>query len=467
MNISQTKGEFTEQVCHQNFKPFFSIMPQKIRIASDFRLLLSAVVIAVSMLFAQAASGRIFLVSNTADGTGVNTLRGAILAANANGGSNFILLMSGTYHLTLGGPRENAGYTGDLDVTRGDLTIIGSSASRVTISAVGLGDRVLQVLPNARLKLENIIVTGGTAPPARSLWLSGENGGGILNAGTLILKGCLITRNQSGQGVQGTGGYGGSSGGDGGGIYNSGTLVMDNSEISDNSCGIGTSGSLGASGGGIANSGSMMLSSCTINHNVAGKGGQANGQFIFGAKGGDGGGVYNLGTSRLTLCEIDGNMTGSGTDGAQWGVGNVYPGFPGGGGGPGGNGAGLYNSGNLMLVGCSIRGNACQNGGTGGPGFGFTGAGGYGGSGGSGGGVFNSSTLIVNNCNITDNTCGSGGAGGSGAYGGQGGAGGRGGAIFTSSGSTIIQPKNQFPLNSDGVAGPDGSGFNSAVQRNR
>src|SRR5262249_14510991 len=52
-------------------------------------------------------------------GPGSGSLRAAILASNADPGkgTDTILLDSGTYTLTLPGSHENAGATGDLDIT--------------------------------------------------------------------------------------------------------------------------------------------------------------------------------------------------------------------------------------------------------------------------------------------------------------------------------------------------------------
>lgn len=295
---------------------------------------------AVILFSGSVANCRTFLVSTASDGVGINTLRGAILAANAAGGNNTIILTRSVYQLTLPGSREDAGRTGDLDITRGNLTIVGPSASRATITAVGLDDRVFHVLPNAHLKLENLIITGGSGTSAPLFFLPGENGGGINNAGVLTLNNCLLTRNVSGHGVYGTGGYGGSSGGDGGGIYNRGKLVMNNCQISENGCGVGTAGP-GGSGGGIANTGSMTLNQCSICFNSAGRGGRANGQSIYGDDGGDGGGIYNSGTALINFCDISHNTTGEGTAGAQLGVANGSSSFWGGTGGSGGVVAGF------------------------------------------------------------------------------------------------------------------------------
>src|SRR6516165_8377355 len=54
---------------------------------------------------------------NGKDATGHISLRSAIMAANARGGSNKVLLPSGTILLQIAGPGEDAGATGDLDIS--------------------------------------------------------------------------------------------------------------------------------------------------------------------------------------------------------------------------------------------------------------------------------------------------------------------------------------------------------------
>ena len=59
------------------------------------------------------------------DATGHISLRSAIMAADAKGGSNKIIVPAGTFTLTIAGAGEDAGATGDLDIT-GNLTHQGS-----------------------------------------------------------------------------------------------------------------------------------------------------------------------------------------------------------------------------------------------------------------------------------------------------------------------------------------------------
>src|SRR5262245_5509563 len=59
---------------------------------------------------------------NGKDATGHISLRSAIQAADARGGSNTIILPKGTLTLTIPGANEDQSATGDLDIT-GNLTI--------------------------------------------------------------------------------------------------------------------------------------------------------------------------------------------------------------------------------------------------------------------------------------------------------------------------------------------------------
>ena len=72
------------------------------------------------------------------------TLRAAVLAANAGGMESVIFLQAGTYGLSLPGAGEEAGLSGDLDVTaRQRLTIRGEGSSGTVIDA-GRIDRVVE-----------------------------------------------------------------------------------------------------------------------------------------------------------------------------------------------------------------------------------------------------------------------------------------------------------------------------------
>src|SRR3954452_23619892 len=66
------------------------------------------------------------------DANGNISLRSAIQAANARGGSHKIILPNGTFTLSIAGVQEDASATGDLDINR-NLTIQGSGAGRTVV----------------------------------------------------------------------------------------------------------------------------------------------------------------------------------------------------------------------------------------------------------------------------------------------------------------------------------------------
>jgi hypothetical protein len=409
------------------------------------------VVFVILFLFGLQAQARIYVVTDTRDTIKVTSLRGAILDANHHGGNNTIILGQQrrrlTYRLTLSGADEDAARTGDLDITRGNLTITGAS-SNVVIDATGLGDRVFQVFPRASLTLENLTITGGTAPGNGDSFLeSGESGGAIYNAGSLKLENCIIIGNASGGGNESMMWNGfGTSGGDGGGIYSSGTLTMNNCIVAGNSSGAGADGAGGGNGGGIKNDGTGILTDCVISENQSGP------------NGGNGGGLSNSGKIILNNCIISSNATGQGSSEGQ--VYLLVP--PSGWSGPGGNGAGIYNEGQMQLAFCTVDGNSCGDGGEGGASA-FT-PGIKAGTGGSGAGIFNTGKLSLNTSTISGNLCGNGGAGGSGAfYGiyigaifpGSGGAGGAGGGIYNA--GSLDLTSCTIALNQTGVGGDGGN----------
>ena len=271
------------------------------------------------------------IITNTQDGTNRTSLRGAIIEANRRGGNNTIILTATNYDLSIGGSDEDAAQTGDLDIVGQNLTIVGQSNGTTSISANYI-DRVFHVLPHAQLRLVNVILTGGFAPPYRfpSPGFKGESGGSILNEGTLIMKHCILTGNSSGD----AGDFdGGADGGDGGAIYNTGTLMMSGCAVNGNQCG---PGSKGGNGGGIFNAGFALLRNCVIGTNQAGPGYRLSNFTGAGGNGGDGGGVYNSGTMLVLSCTVGGNSSGAGERGSSIGIGGWITGP--GGGGPGGSG---------------------------------------------------------------------------------------------------------------------------------
>lgn len=375
------------------------------------------------------ATASSFLVTSTNDSIHAGSLRAAIIAANRAGGNSLIRLagsprVASIYQLTIPGADEDGARTGDLDITRGNITIIGIGPN-VTIDATALGDRVFQVFPRAHLTLENLQIRGGSAPAGSQL--TGEAGGAIYNAGTLTLQHCIISENASGPGQPLEGNGGGTSGGDGGGVYNSGMLSAINCQFAGNVSGTGFDGAEGGNGGAIRNDGRCLLTDCVIIGNRAGDGGSPEGNaFGLGGSGGNGGAIYNTGTMILQNCNVGGNSAGGGASGAEP-SGDVTFESPGGPGGNGGSGGGIYNTGKLELEFSAVYYNDCGSGGNGGS----FGSGGAAGSGGSGGGFLNTGTLSLNTSTISANAAGNGGYGGNATFldAGAGGDGGNGGGI--------------------------------------
>ena len=426
-------------------------------------------VVGLVLISGYCATARVYVVTNTNDTISVNSLRGAVIAANRSRENNTIILgqvfkerrnppHQWIYRLTISGADEDAARTGDLGITRGNLTIVGAS-SNVTIDATGLGDRVFQVFSNAHLTLENLTITGGKAPQAQfgSFYmrtLAAEMGGAIYNAGVLVLSDCIITNNSSGDGNGNPGNGWGKDGGDGGGIYNFGTLQANHCTIIRNMAGAGVQGSQGGSGGGIRNAGICVLTSCVVRGNRSGAGGGPDAGAGGGGYGGNGGGIFNSGTVILNECIVNANVAGQGSGGGDpSGFVTVFS--AGGWGGAGGSGGGVYNNGQIQLNFSTVCGNTS---GIGGDGDSF-GSGGNGGAGGDGAGIFNEGKLSSDTSTISGNLCGDGGTGGSGVVGdgADGGAGGSGGGIFNVSSLNLVSCT--IALNQAGAGGNGGNGF--------
>src|SRR4051794_20113892 len=129
-------------------------------------------------------------VCETAAGNGICTLRAAVQTHNSVGGTNRALLSTSTYTLTLPGPSGNTGATGDLPVTVGNLTILGTGQSSTIVDASQLSNRAFDVFSTAIATVQDLTIRGGTAP-------SGESGGGIRNAGQLTLARVTVTNNSA------------------------------------------------------------------------------------------------------------------------------------------------------------------------------------------------------------------------------------------------------------------------------
>lgn len=118
---------------------------------------------------------------SSADEDGNSTLRAAVMEANALPGADTIVLLPGTYRLTIAGRDENNATTGDLDITE-SLTIIGAGEGNTIIDASGL-DRAFHVIAGASLDLKGVTIINGDA----------DLGGVILNQGALTTENVTIS----------------------------------------------------------------------------------------------------------------------------------------------------------------------------------------------------------------------------------------------------------------------------------
>ena len=194
--------------------------------------LIGSVVLSCVWLLALRAGATFYTVTSTTDntdsathgGTGaagtpfqMSSLRGAIIAANANVGADTITLPAGTYTLTLanaGGLNEDACVTGDLDVTD-SLTITGAGAASTfvqagTTAANGI-DKVFAINPlcdhAVAFTLSGVTIRFGRNTQANGAADFSFTGGGIdfcgNGASSCTLKDCLVTNNYN------VNGYGG------------------------------------------------------------------------------------------------------------------------------------------------------------------------------------------------------------------------------------------------------------------
>jgi predicted outer membrane repeat protein len=169
------------------------------------------------------------------------SLRGAILAANANPGADTITLPAGTYLLTQVGTGDDGG---DLDVN-GDLTINGDASdptSTPIIDGAATGENVLSVNVGITVALNDLTITGGQA----------GTGAGILNYADLTLNNVIVDDNHA----SGFSDFGG-------GIATQiGSLTLLSSTVSNNTSDTG-------GGGLVVFSGSVTISSSTFTDNAA------------------------------------------------------------------------------------------------------------------------------------------------------------------------------------------------------
>jgi CSLREA domain-containing protein len=180
------------------------------------------------------------------------SLRGAIIAANADGFSDTIILGAETYTLTEVGV-DDAAWDGDLDINS-DLVLIGAGSGQTTIDGNGgvTGDRVIHIFGDTIVEISGVTITGGT----------GINGGGILGIGDLTLTDVIVSGN--------------TATGSGGGIRTSTSLILESSEVSGNTSNIDSTPP-GGGGGIYAYNSNVTItnSSITGNHTLGSSSGGA------------------------------------------------------------------------------------------------------------------------------------------------------------------------------------------------
>ncbi|HET9125488.1 MAG TPA: choice-of-anchor Q domain-containing protein [Solirubrobacteraceae bacterium] len=446
-------------------------------------------ILAAALLLCAVDAGAARLrVTTTGDGLPVHghrcTLREAIEAVDSpqlrtgcgrvGRRANTIVLSRGRYVLSIPPRPGDDNSSGDLNITaRGMLTIAGAGARATVIDAAGDGDRVLSVARGARVVLRGLSITGGRAA-AGSAGSTGAMGAGCPAGGA------------------GTRGVDAGGDGSGGGISNAGTLILDRVAVRGNRAGAGGAGGSGAGtgcnggdggrgggGGGIDNLGRLTLTRTTVAGNRAGAGGPGGpgGEDPLGppdvggsgGPGGPGGGIDNQGTLTVRASTIARNQAGPGGPGGPGGLGGG--GGAGGAGGAGAFGGGVFSAARrLTILNSTLYGNvAGAGGGAGlstGAGASDAGAGGSGGSGGSGGGIaVVAGPSRVQNATVADNAVGVGGASGPGGIPGAitstAGAPGRGGGLFVASARPFddLQLQNTIIASNRGMncAGATGS----------
>jgi hypothetical protein len=313
----------------------------------------------VTWSMAQPIQAAVVHVTTTEDSV-PGSLRTAITTANTNDENDTIYLPAGTYTLA-GKPDEDANAGGDLDIDNPHkITIIGDGFATTIIDGKQI-DRVLHII-DGKVSVTGVTIQDGKTADGDYLQ-DGEDGGGIKNAGTLVLQQCCVCNNTTGSGGKAKQEYSvAGNGGDGGGIYNdSGTITLTQCIVKNNITGSGGGGGIyrtggkSGSGGGIFNDGIISLTKCTVSGNQTGIGGEA----CWGGDAGNGGGIYVTfyGEANFTKCTIDNNSTGDGG----------YAGCAGGDvdhkAGDGGSGGGIYNEGLTYLINCTVSNNSTGVGG--------------------------------------------------------------------------------------------------------
>ncbi len=219
-----------------------------------------------SLGFLGNAWGATIPVTNTTD-SGPGSLRQAIITANADNAGD-IINITATGTITL---------LSTLPAITANITITGPGANLLTVSggnSTTVGT-IFTITTGVTASISGLTISNGNSS-------SSDQGGGILNDGTLTVSNCTILGNSGTSSVNN----------EGGGITNFGTLTVSSTSLSGNSA---------ANGGGIFNGDGNTLT--VTNSTFSGNSVTAKG-----------GGIYNLvgGTLTVSNSTISGNSGGEG-----------------------------------------------------------------------------------------------------------------------------------------------------------
>jgi hypothetical protein len=273
-----------------------------------------------------------YSVSSLAD-SGANTLRQAILDANAHSGADSI-----TFDPTVFNSAKTITLSSGVLSITDDLTITGPAAG-VTLKNTKAGTHVIDAYlapTGTKVVLENLTITGGGAA-------SGLTAGVYATGQDITLNNCVLTGNTASNGVGAVSVNGSVSG------FSS--LTLHDCTVADNQ---GTT-----SGGITVTDGSLLVERCTVTHNISTSNAGGGIRFFgtveaFGLtirnstvtnntaiNAGGGIGLSSLtGTAVIQNCTITANTLTSAITGA------------------GGGGVGRLNSGTIALTSCIVSGNS-------------------------------------------------------------------------------------------------------------
>ncbi|MDQ4121993.1 MAG: hypothetical protein M3209_11170 [Acidobacteriota bacterium] len=375
------------------------------------KLFLSALTLLCLILISGNAQAAVYTVTTTAD-SGAGSIRSAIEAANATLDDDII-----NFSIPQNDPNCTANGVCTIRLTTGELAVFSTSSSgKLGISnSSGANNllldgnkhrtdineqwsRIFYVAGGADLTLDGLTLTNGRAFGLTNTSFIGYGGGIFIEGGKLTLLNSSVSGNQTNSNC---------CTGFGGGIYNAGTLIVSNSILNNNLLANGggifnaanatatitnstLNGNISVNGGGIYNNGSLTVSNSNISNNTAGS---------------NGNGVFNNGTAAITFSTINAN-NGSGTEGifnqsnSSMTIENstvsnhIVRGIQNNGAFTLKNstikgntitmsgGAGIYNNGSFEIENSTISGNSARN---------------------NGGGIYNNATINITASTITNN----------------------------------------------------------------